>query len=347
MKRILPILILLLSITNLSFGQYYTNYEDANKGGYDPGDVTLSGISWNFSGTMIGNQNTDNRFESHAARIRGLGTMTMNTDYANGLDNIYIYHALFNTETGPYKWKIEYSTDAGSNWTQIGTEQTTSSTTLTKAGFYNLGISGSVRLKITKTSGSSNSNRLNFDHLMFWGPGESPLPLNFIKIEAFNRASANYLTWQTADEKNVDHFEIQRSVDAREFRSIGRLDASELRERVNTYSYTDLRPEAGMNYYRIIGVDHDGTTTTSRLATARVGRTGLGVHVTVQGLISSQDLSGDALLSVYDVQGRMVFTHAMNGVATVQLPEDIQNGIYLMVLSSGQDVATEKMILQR
>ncbi len=173
------------------------------------------------------------------------------------------------------------------------------------------------------------------------------LPLNFISFSALNRQTVNYLNWQTAEEENVSHFEIQRSTDARDFRTIGRVDANELRERVNSYSYTDRRPEAGMNYYRIIGVDYDGLTTTSRLATARVGRTGLGVHATVQGQISSPDLSGDAVLTVYDTQGRMVFTHAMNGTAMVQLPEDIQNGVYLMVLSSGQDVATEKMILQR
>ncbi len=186
----------------------------------------------------------------------------------------------------------------------------------------------------TNTFGALNTN-------------QTTLPLRFISFTAQNRRDVNYLTWQTAEEKNVSHFEIQRSLDARDFRTIGRVDANELRERVNTYSYTDRRPAAGMNYYRIVGVDHDGTTTTSRLATARVGRTGLGVHATVQGQISSPDLTGDALLSVYDTQGRMVFTHAMNGAATIQLPEDIQNGVYLMVLTSGQDVATEKMILQR
>jgi hypothetical protein len=68
--------------------------------------------------------------------------------------------------------------------------------------------------------------------------------------------------WQTANEVNVSHFNIQRSVKGKDFISIGRLVANN--KSYNEYRYTDDRLQLTENggllsiYYRIESVDFDG-----------------------------------------------------------------------------------------
>lgn len=66
------------------------------------------------------------------------------------------------------------------------------------------------------------------------------------------------LTWQTAAEVKNDHFEIERSTDGAQFKSIGTVPASKNSNTTQIYSYTDNTVQAGTIWYRIKQVDVDG-----------------------------------------------------------------------------------------
>lgn len=87
-----------------------------------------------------------------------------------------------------------------------------------------------------------------------------PLPVELTRFEASgveNRKAL--LTWVTASERNAAYFTVQHSLTARDWAEIGRVDAHGTTSQRNTYTFTDPNPAGGVNYYRLLQVDHDGS----------------------------------------------------------------------------------------
>ncbi len=67
------------------------------------------------------------------------------------------------------------------------------------------------------------------------------------------KENGNQLSWQTQNEVNLSHFEIQRSAGSNAFVAIGQVDANP-----NNYAFFDTNPIQGINSYRIKAVDENG-----------------------------------------------------------------------------------------
>ena len=84
------------------------------------------------------------------------------------------------------------------------------------------------------------------------------LPLHLLSFSAKKEGSTNLLNWATTNEINVNHFDIEKSANGKEFNKIGMVKAG------NTgYSFTDNNPLKATNYYRLKMVDKDGQFTYS------------------------------------------------------------------------------------
>ena len=112
------------------------------------------------------------------------------------------------------------------------------------------------------------------------------LPVTVVSFSGKKTAeNQNLLKWITADEKDFDRFEIQRSGDAKSFEKIGVVLCQMVKgEQVkvqqanggtfgagapgagalNAYTFADLTPDAS-NYYRLKMVDRDGSFEYSRI----------------------------------------------------------------------------------
>lgn len=90
-----------------------------------------------------------------------------------------------------------------------------------------------------------------------------PLPLSLTKFEARLQNGIAVLDWETAREQNTDFFEIERSDDGRSFEALGKVRASGNSNELVQYTYTDMQPMAGGNYYRLKMADQDKTVTYS------------------------------------------------------------------------------------
>ena len=87
-----------------------------------------------------------------------------------------------------------------------------------------------------------------------------PLPIHVLSFTAQKKNnSQGLLLWQTSSEQNSAWFEVERSFDAVNFEFIGRVAASGSSNHKINYSYIDLAPHKGYNYYRLKMVDLDGS----------------------------------------------------------------------------------------
>jgi hypothetical protein len=84
-----------------------------------------------------------------------------------------------------------------------------------------------------------------------------PMPVKLQSFTAWKDGSRNKLKWVSLEELDNDHYEVQRSVDARDFQEIGRVTGNNNSTTAQNYNFYDEFPEA-RSYYRLKQVDRDG-----------------------------------------------------------------------------------------
>lgn len=107
--------------------------------------------------------------------------------------------------------------------------------------------------------------------------GSNALPVEFLSFIAMLSKERTKLEWSTASEFNADYFEVQRSIDGVSFTPIGIVRASGFSNTLKQYSFTDMHPVVGDNYYRLRQVDRDGQFEYSQIRTVRMFKVRMGV----------------------------------------------------------------------
>jgi hypothetical protein len=85
------------------------------------------------------------------------------------------------------------------------------------------------------------------------------LPITLASIGAQASDHSIELDWSTASEINFHYFVIEHSIDGRNFDSLGVVFGTGNSKALLKYSFSDLSPLIGKNYYRLRSVDHDFT----------------------------------------------------------------------------------------
>lgn len=144
------------------------------------------------------------------------------------------------------------------------------------------------------------------------------LPVELLDLQATPRDRVIDVTWSTATERNADRFEVQRSPDNADFTTLGSVAAAGDAQFRNDYSFTDVQPFTGANYYRLRQVDRDGTAELSHTVVAFMGGAAQDRPVLFPNPVGDElhvafrtPLDGSALLFLQDALGRQVSERAL------------------------------------
>ena len=88
------------------------------------------------------------------------------------------------------------------------------------------------------------------------------LPVSLLSFEAVQTGNHVLLKWATASELNFDYFDVERSPNGIDFRSIGQLKGNGTTVNRSAYQLFDKNPLLGASYYRLKSVDFDLHTET-------------------------------------------------------------------------------------
>lgn len=260
-------------------------------------------------------------------------TVTPTTNNATGTYKITVYY----TETEIAGWEAAAG-DVRANLSMIKTSGTIgsaqSANSVVEAPTPN-GYGGDWAYEATFGSGFSG-----------FGLGNVPsslLPLELIKFDGEKQNETVALNWLTENEINTSHFEVERSVDSRIFKSIGNVAATGKAE--NAYNLMDYDPVEGVNYYRLKMVDLDGTTTYSQIVaiTFKSDFTVLVRPNPIQNneinlLINSVD-DGEILMDLRDVRGVQLYNQNLwveqGATDNILKLNDLPNGIYFLRIQKG------------
>lgn len=139
----------------------------------------------------------------------------------------------------------------------------------------------------------------------------SVLPVTFTNFTGIIKDNKAALTWSTAREENNNYFVIERSVNGRNYDSVGRVQAGS--NTSNTYSFTEANTNA-ISYYRLKQVDISGTYIYSTVITVK--NTGSNREMTVYPTqatstiqyVVSNEAPATAIVQVYNTTGQPVIT---------------------------------------
>lgn len=177
-------------------------------------------------------------------------------------------------------------------------------------------------------------------------------PLKFITYKVnFNADKKQVVnTWQTANEVNVSHYRIERSLDGKEFNTIGRIKANNRSK--NDYVFRDdALPSVATIYYRIVGVDIDGAITISTIQKVELRESKTNIQVFPNPAKDVVFLSSKQVIKeikVINVFGQMVGNLQNINALTTQLKVDnLSKGVYvLQIVLQNKEIETQKLLVQ-
>lgn len=214
--------------------------------------------------------------------ISGAGQVTLTTTALTNLDNITIGDnggALTETATNlpsgsspltrriTRAWRVQRTNASGVNptltfnttgLTVTGTTAADFGILLNSAGDATFATGANTYIPASSYSGNvatfANVNLPTGSAFTFITKYVNTLPLNFTSFTGRSVSPHQVdLQWQTANESNVSHFEVERSADGASFSTIGSVSYADAHQ----FAYTDANALAGASYYRIKDVDLD------------------------------------------------------------------------------------------
>jgi|GEM_PF-2319241 len=111
---------------------------------------------------------------------------------------------------------------------------------------------------------AAGSQGISAKYQLTWN---APLPVTLTRFTAVKQEQSAVMNWSTTSETNSDRFDVQHSLDGKEWTIIGSLVSKGESNLSNSYAFVHLQPSPGENLYRLKMVDKDATFAYSRIST--------------------------------------------------------------------------------
>ncbi|MCU0320819.1 MAG: T9SS type A sorting domain-containing protein [Chitinophagaceae bacterium] len=170
----------------------------------------------------------------------------------------------------------------------------------------------------------------------------SALPLNLVSFNAVLQNKQVFTQWQTTNEVNVSHMNVQRSADGINFSSIGRTEATGN----GNYGFTDATLPANVKtlYYRLEVVDNTGEKQFSKIVAVQLAKNNMVVNVYPNPVKNQLFASINSIkqelvtIQVTDLQGKVF----QNRILKLNIGNNnfnittsaLAKGVYLLVIKS-------------
>lgn len=330
------------------------------------------GSYWHSTPTGAYNSNAVLTIQSSTLDFTGESSLTLFMDVR------------FDTEEEWDGFKVEYSSDDGGTWNDLGS-------TSEGINWYNdgdvdaiannangwagdnlswetaeidlpLSLEGNatVRFRVTfESDGLTTDVGVAFDNFVIFGD-VTPLPVELLHFEGLAHDNAVSLDWTTAVEINNDYFEVQHSNNGVDFETIDMIDGNGTTNEVMSYTYLHVNPAYGYNYYRLKQVDFDGSEEHHSIIQVYNDFYHQGIDVTVYpNPAKSEDMvmriiSGDDHtpyeITIINLNGQIVYNTTLQGSINLQRKLvqnlDLKSGIYIAKFKQGDVIHEQKLIVK-
>ena len=186
--------------------------------------------------------------------------------------------------------------------------------------------------------------------------GSGALPVELLSFTA-KKVDANVLIeWTTLSERNSSHFIVERSVDGSEFEWLGKVEAQGNTVDRHHYSLVDYSPVVGVNYYRLVQYDLDGTSETFEpVAVEFSAKKGIVEIYPVPIKKGNLNIKFDSVIStniqweIFNAHGQLMIEGneaVVSGLNTFSIKSDkLGGGLYYVRVLQGEYAETMKFVV--
>ena len=181
------------------------------------------------------------------------------------------------------------------------------------------------------------------------------LPITLLNFTVGKQEDDVLLQWNTSNEINTQHFEIEKSIDGNHFNLVGSVAAAGNSSQLLNYHFLDHFPARGSNFYRLKLINADGQVNIFPVKQINIVASAdpFTIHPNpVNGkavdIYISRELS-DFTASLYDAFGQLVstviFTRNVSTMITLPLPEAASKGIYRVLIINNKHKYSQNVLV--
>jgi len=177
----------------------------------------------------------------------------------------------------------------------------------------------------------------------------TPLPVTLLTFNTKTKNGAVSVTWSTASETNNDYFEVERSIDGGQYKTIAQVKANG--NIAGTYEYID-QIQSSNCIYRLSQTDYNGTRTELSYSSLNASKLTNMSNITAtvwpnpsvngNSTIRIEGNTEPIIITITDLTGKKVFEKTTTG-NTFDLAGSTQNpGIYMISIKQNDIIISSK-----
>ena len=174
------------------------------------------------------------------------------------------------------------------------------------------------------------------------------LPVEILTFTAKEYNRTGVLDWQTDNEMNLDHFEIEQSNDGYKFQNIGTVKKNSKQE----YRFIDKQPFGGTTYYRLKMVENTGDTKLSNIQPININTpTKIKIYPNPTSSEMTIDYQsenrGEVNIQILDLLGKVILQKHLSvekGQTLIPINlSEVADGIYNITIENQNQKFSEKI----
>jgi Concanavalin A-like lectin/glucanases superfamily len=191
-----------------------------------------------------------------------------------------------------------------------------------------------------------------------FGPVEV-LPVTFTRVKAFKKDNTVVVEWEVSNEINIKQYEVERSLDGSNFAKLNTTIAKGNAGN-NQYSFTDVNPRDGNNYYRIRAVEQNNQYAYSEIVKVLMPIKSKPATIVVYpnpvegntiAIQCKQMIKGTYVLRLFNTTGHLIASKTLqltegNSLQLLEVNQKFAAGKYELVIK-GEGVELSTPVLKR
>jgi hypothetical protein len=187
----------------------------------------------------------------------------------------------------------------------------------------------------------------------------SVLPVNLVSFQGnINKNNKVTLQWRVENNETTDQFEVQRSNDGKEFKTIGIVFASE-KNGIEDYMFYETINSVDKVMYRLKMIDKQNDVSYSKILVFQTKLTTNNNSIKLIGNPVTDKLTFNYTahtsqvidVKIYDMSGRMMMSNKItslegNNMVSFPLASSLKASMYLIEVNNGTEIQTAKFIKQ-
>jgi hypothetical protein len=175
-----------------------------------------------------------------------------------------------------------------------------------------------------------------------------PLPVELTKFTAQANSKTVLLQWETASETNNKGFDIELSVNAKNWKSIGWKAGNGTTQSTSRYAFEHDAAANGTHYYRLRQVDLDGSAKYTKVVSVTSGDATKNIKAyptTFQDALTVETTTDElGLVQVFNATGQVVFSKNSNSSIEVLQLGHLASGVYFLNINSNGQPINQKIM---